>query len=854
MFSTNEFAISMKIDWHIPYIFTKYIDILIINLISIYILLPTDYQSFIKSGPDMRLIFTLVIFFSLITLGYSDPKEKYKPKTCTTKHCSDWDWKNKKGLFDPHSIRWPLHYNGETYLDRVDGGDVDIDVAFNHYGHHYRLPLRKYRGSTYHKDPWFLDKGLDMHDAFVCEAWVEDEPTWDANYCSMIVSTYEDRPFYADGPSCGKIIREWTVIDWCKYEPNTVTNSRPEKYSLVKDVKRHEVYWAYGKDRQDIEHDGWYSFQQVIKILDEHAPALADCSNLEYDVEGDCHAKIKIKNKVIDSGPCPGINMRVEYVVTNSEGRTVASDWISTKNEREFWVNLGYLVADHYEIHWTITDGCNNLGKCVQKLKVLDKNPPHLICLQDLSTAISDDSGVSIWAKDFVHKIMGPCHDNNLTYSFFPDSIATSLHFDCPDGVGLNNVEVYVTSGNGVQVSCNASIFVADHAACEPESMQIAGVVTDRFRNPIKGTEISVMAEESYINSAMSNEYGVYGVKGISFDLGRPQISASFKTDEKTKGLDGVDLIYMLRHIQGIEALKKTDQRAAADINSDGVIDMNDYWDLVHLIYTIPGRATDEITPWKFFDEKLLHFGTTNATRLVSPVKIARYRHQYSLIGIKTGDLDFSWKPGEVASNRSGIKSSDYHVIATDGGNIYEVEVPSFGEIRSVSLSANDLSQLDIISISAAGQPLAYVVEQDENGQNLIILSQSNLAGLDLVITTTESINLTNNGTLYEGVEAEGTMIIDWQLSSSTIVEKSLMTVSPNPFDSDFLLSINQNDAANGIIQIYSAQGQMITQQDVALSAGMNEQRVDGSSLNSGLYIVVLKTAEQQFVSRIIKN
>ncbi len=802
----------------------------------------------------MRLIFILVIFFSLITLGYSDPTEKYKPKTCTTKHCSDWDWKNKRGLFDPHSIRWPLHYTGETFLDRVDGGDTDIDVVFNHYGHRYRLPLREYRGSKYHTDPWFLDQGLDMHDSFVCEAWVEDEPTWDDNYCSMIVSTYEDKPFYADGPSCSKIIREWTVIDWCKYEPNTVANSRPEKYSLVKDIKRHEVYWSYGKNRQDVEHDGWYSFQQVIKILDEHAPALADCSDLEFDVEGDCNAKIKIKNKVIDSGPCPGINMRVEYVVKNSDGRVVASDWINTKNEQEFAVSLGYLVADHYEIHWTVTDGCNNLGNCVQKLKILDKNPPHLICLQDLSTSISDDSGVSIWAADFVHKVMGPCHDNNLTYSFFPDSIATSLHFDCPDGVGLNNVEVYVTSGNGVQVSCNASIFIADHAACEPDAMQIAGVVTDRFRNPIMGTEVSVMAEESLINSGMSNEHGIYGVKGISFDLGRPQITASFKSDDKTKGLDGVDLIYMLRHIQGIEALKKTDQKAAADINSDGAIDMDDYWDLVHLIYTIPSRESGEITPWKFFDEKQLFFGTTNPEKLVSPVKIARYRHQYSLIGIKTGDLDFSWRPGTVASNRSGMKRSDYRLIGTDAGSTYEVEVPSFGEIRSLSLSANDLSQSDILSVSVAGQSLAFVVEQDDTGQNLVILSVDNLAGKDIVIITTGAIQLTNEGALYEGVQAEETVIVDWQLSNSTIVETSAMTVSPNPFDDAFLVSINQERASDGIIQIYSAQGQLVSQQDVVLSAGSNQQLVDGSSLNSGLYIIVLQSGDQQFVKRIVKN
>jgi len=49
----------------------------------------------------MRILFTLAIILSLVTTGYSDPK-KPKPKKCTTYSCSDWDWKNGKGLFDPH--------------------------------------------------------------------------------------------------------------------------------------------------------------------------------------------------------------------------------------------------------------------------------------------------------------------------------------------------------------------------------------------------------------------------------------------------------------------------------------------------------------------------------------------------------------------------------------------------------------------------------------------------------------------------------------------------------------------------------------------------------------------------------
>ncbi len=801
----------------------------------------------------MRAIFTLVIILSLITLGYSDPKKPKRPTACSTKACSDWDWKNQRGTFDPHSIQWPLHYNGETYLDRVDGGDHDIDVVFSHHYKKTRMKLKNYRNSAYHPSPWFLDEGLPMHDPFVCEVWDAEEPKWESNYCAMVGSTYEDVQVFVDGPSCSKIVRKWAVIDWCKWEPNSVTNTRPERYTLVKDVLTHSVYWSYGGDNYDVEHDGWYTFDQVIKIIDEDAPEISDCSNIEIDLEGDCSAKIKLRNKAIDSGPCPGVKMEVEVVVYDSDGDHVTSKWVHAKHDEEFALSLGYLGPGDYSIHWSVTDGCRNKGGCIQKLTVIDKNPPHLICLQDLSTAINDESGVSIWAKDFVHKVEGPCYDDNLTYSFYRDTIVTSVSFDCPDGIGLNELEVFVTSSSGVQVSCNTSIFVADHSICDPEAMQIAGIVTDRFKNAIEGAEIMVTADNAYVSSDMSNEFGKYGVNGITFDLGRPVVSASFKSDERNKGLDGVDLIYLLRHVMGIESLPKTDQRAAADIDSDGDIDMEDYWDLVDLVYEIPGRDANP-EPWKFFDDKLMFFGTTDATRLVEPVKIARFRHEYSLIGVKTGDLDFSWRPGEVASNRSAAKSSHYSSTIEAGKSEYVIDVPTYGKIMSVSLSANVISDDNLKVSTIDGSELAYIVESDEQGDRIIILSTDNLSGTKIVISSTQSFELTGQGALYEGEEADGILVSDWVLTSFESTASGAMMVSPNPFEDVFTLTLESIDNQNGTLEVFNMQGQRLLSKDLVLTKGVNQTVVDGATLQSGLYVVALSTSTGRISKRIVKR
>jgi|GEM_PF-3204864 len=803
----------------------------------------------------MRALFTLAIIFSIVTLGYSDPKKPKKPKGCTKYACTDWDWKNKKGLFDPHTIQWPLHHDGETYKDKVDGGAVDIDIVFKHYGKQTRVPLREYRKDLYYGDKKFLDKGIKMNDAFVCKSHYTEEPYWQDNTCAMIAPSHEDVQVFVDGPSCSKIVRHWSVVDWCKWEPNTVVNSKTERYTLVKDIAHSKVYWSYGGNAQDIEHDGWYTFQQVIKILDKDPPEIAQCDDITYELEETCETKVKLKNKVIDSGPCPGKKMTVEIKIYK-DGFVFLEKWLTAHHAEDFWANLGYMSAGHYVIHWSVKDGCGNYGGCTQNLYVIDKNPPHLICIQDLSTSINDDSGATIWASDFVHKVQGPCYDDNLTYSFYPDTVVNNRTFTCDGGIGLQEFEVYVTGSNGVQVSCNASIFVADHAKCDPTGMQIAGKVTDKFKNPINNTEVMIQADGAFINSGMSNEYGIYGVNGISFDLGRPEIVAKAYDEEPTKGLDAVDLIFLLRHIQDIQTLTKPDAKAAADVNSDGLIDMEDYWDLVDLIYDIPGREAD-VQAWKFYDEKVGLFAGFNHIRLVKPVKLARFRQQYGLIGLKTGDIDFSWRPTPSADNRSArLKSSAIAAESTNQEHIWHVDIPSQESVMSLSLDIASSMTGDLIErVSVDDQDLTFVLEEREGASQVIVLSTSDLGGKTLQIASKGGLDLLGTGQVYESLDEEITVMTDWLIDLDGLQDQDeRFLVSPNPFDEQSIVHFRSEDYSRATIEVYSVQGSLVSRSNVAVSKGENTIPFGAEIRSSGIYVVKLSLGTEHYVRRIVKN
>ena len=796
----------------------------------------------------MRYIFTLVLFSSIVTYGYSDPKKPKKPKGCDKYSCNDYNWNHKIGFFDPHTLQWPIHYNGEIYKDKADGGDVDIYVAVGHYDHKKLISLKDYR--HHYNDPWFLDKGLAMNDEFECEAYFHDEPHWKDSECAQVFAGFEDKYISFDGTSCGKIIREWTAIDWCKYEPNTVANSRPERYVLVKDLVDQKVYWSYGPDHYDIEHDGWYTFQQVVKIVDHYPPDLKSCDDVEFDLNGKCNGRFWYKNSIYDAGPCPGEKTQIELTLYDQWDDIVLQDWTNALRDNEFNIDLGHLYAGVYTAHLELRDGCGNTNKCVQKIMIKDKNPPHLICIQDLSVSIADDYGVSIWAKDFVHKVQGPCYDNTLTYSFDKNEEVPSLTFNCPDGPGVQDLEVFVTGSNGVKTSCNVTLMVADHNQCFENAVVVAGQVVDWRGFPIAGAEVQVYGDQEYRESGMTNERGFYGVPPVELNFSKGELIGTV-ADKSTKGIDAFDLIAMLRHIQGVELLKDVKQRAAADINSDGEINLVDYWALTDILYDLPKINTD-YEAWKFFDEKLEFSGLTNHMSYFRPARMAWHRRSYNLKGVKTGDLNLSYRPDPVASNRSIERAaSSYTQRLNEGIHTVTVDVPSRGQVKSLSLSIGGLTMDDIQSISVQDQELAFVVEYIEDQSALIILSDESLTGETLTIVTKSDLTL-NQGMLYD-TDGDESVGIQWELQELSATEGALAQVYPNPFDEFVRVDFTLDKDSEVELNIFDASGQRVFVRSYTENAGRGTIELDLNQFRQGLYMMTVQSDEFSISRKIIK-
>lgn len=82
------------------------------------------------------------------------------------------------------------------------------------------------------------------------------------------------------------------------------------------------------------------------------------------------------------------------------------------------------------------------------------------------------------------------------------------------------------------------------------------------------------------------------------------------------------------------------------------------------------------------------------------------------------------------------------------------------------------------------------------------------------------------------------------------IINTASLQLFPNPTRGDFQLKFELSKASSIIIEILSIQGQLIQSRTQEHPSGVSQMRFDLSALASGMYMIRIKTAEQQINSR----
>lgn len=410
---------------------------------------------------------------------------------------------------------------------------------------------------------------------------ITGRPIFTQDQCDLVGADYDDKIFTFNNPigeACFKIIRTWTVIDWCQF-------SQGNYYE-----------WTY---------------QQIIKVHNKIKPTIvSSCARKETcTFDADCISGfIELTARATDD--CTALLAWTYKVDIDNDGDFDAG-YTHSGIGNDVDASGEYPIGSH-RILWTFEDKCGNATSCEQLFDVLNCKAPTPYLINGLAVGLMpmdtngdgnpDDGMVQLWASDFDRGSFHPC-GYHVILSFSLDITNTSITFDCSD-VGRQTVNVYATivTPQGNQIYAYATTFVDiqdNQHVCDPTNTRVAingKIVTPQQEN-LANAEVRLNGTEQMVQmTSVEGEYAFPAIEvGGAFEI------SPVKTDDYANGITTLDLVLIQRHILSIAKLNSAYNIIAADINKDKKVNTAD---LVQLRKLILG-STDKFdnTSWRFIDK-----------------------------------------------------------------------------------------------------------------------------------------------------------------------------------------------------------------------------------------------------------
>ncbi len=824
--------------------------------------------------------------------------------------------------FNPYEIKWPKHYTGE----KVDGLIRECELWLELDAKGNAVPVLDKDGNEQYRIVEY-EGYVYMGAAFDCaEGDDTGQPVWCEAACALVGSSFEPLEVEA-ADACKKIIRRWTVIDWCTWDPNTANpdddnDTAYDQFQAIDDEwldaydSAHAGQWwtdyreAYANppinvpdggavtklecdwcDKQNakagpvyfrytqVDKDGYYTFDQVIKVIDETDPTVeapdkvivsitagADAKGDDFE---DCKADEDVTANVSDM--CGDTDLSADGAawwieVYESDADSKRGKLLKTKTAFGTSATMNSQVGtqgDYHLIVWQVRDGCANTGESETLIKFQDDKQPTPICIQDLSTAIMPSSGtVEIWATDYDNGSFDNCSE--VTFWFLLDSLgyptddqetgtfSPNLQVTCEMLVDLGGNEtiilgLYVRDAEGNTDFCNISLDVngaTDVCELNGSGARIEGEVATAFGDMVEGTEVALSVGAKDLTSVDGKYAFMHNAMNISYDI-RARKSGSY-----LNGVSALDLVLIQQHILGIRALDSPYKVIAADINNDDKVSATDMVDLRRLIL---GLTTDlpKNSSWRFvsasqqFDDVLSPFPFMETINIPS---LDYTMSDQNFIGVKIGDVS-----GNAIANSTFAENRNTNGTITfeaddnqiDAGSIVEVNVRADGFTDLIAYQFT--LELDGLEFVASNSGALEMNEQnfgiiDANRITTTWISSNGVSTKDDLFTMTfkakrsvllsEAISISSNITRAVAYTSDLQML-DVGISFNAIgsVGFALNQNTPNPFREFTKIGFELPGAGNATITISDVTGKVVSVLSNTYSSGTHELTINKSEL-----------------------
>jgi hypothetical protein len=477
-----------------------------------------------------------------------------------------------------------------------------------------------------------------------------DFPVISNDDCELIATNVSDQVFTITQDACLKIVRTWTLIDWCVFDPN------------------------------DSDSLGVYVGVQTIKVIDNDPPTLTCPPDQLVEIIGtDCFTSVVLPDPMIDD-----CDPDTEFEIISDLG---------TGNGPFQAVGPGTYSANYFA-----TDGCNNTTSCSIEITVVDAKAPTPYCLGGATITLMpvDTTGdgdpdigqIELLAANYDLGSFDNC-DSDPGFSFSADPTDTTQLFDCSQ-LGFNMVEIWVTDAAGNQDFCQTVLIIQDNiGVCNDGTLPVVGgMITDEMGQPMEGVRVTISDTAQSVQ--LTDVAGLYDFSNLILGLDYsvvPNLDTAVRN-----GVTTWDLAYMTKHILGIQPLDSPYKIIAADADRNGVVSTLDIVALQQIILFLEEDLPNGNTSWRFVPTSYQFQDPTDplAEGFPEVINLNDLETDYpdaDFMGIKVGDVNNSASP-------NGLFQVDDRSDTPEVSLIVEQEAVNGGEVFELVVQVDDLQSL----------------------------------------------------------------------------------------------------------------------------------------------------------------
>jgi HYR domain/Cohesin domain len=508
--------------------------------------------------------------------------------------------------------------------------------------------------------------------------------------CELVAVTYDDEILNVVPDACYKIVRTWTLINWCVVgsEVDQEVIEQPENQLGLAfpacdldsdgdcDARTFRDSWRgsvpvpnpfaptayrlrpFANDAHtpntnpilnfrnpdtDIDTDPWdgyITYQQVIKVIDTVDPVFTNgCAIPKVCIE-DNSCDVDLLLPIPDVTDCSD-NVSVTAVIK------LGSIWVSGLGPH------ANIPPGVYNVVYTAQDNCNNQTVCNTTVQVKDCKKPTPYCKNGLIVTVmnSNPPMVEVWASDLDDNSFDNC-DTDLVFSFTSDTTNTSIVFNCLSQNTTTFVDIWVTDDCGNQDFCTTQITVQDNiqGCADPLINTISGQIANENDEGIETVEIHLNGDGSDLTT--SDDNGIYQLSGLA--TGGDYSVVPSKDDNPLNGVSTFDLVLISKHILGVTPLGSPYKIIAADANRSNSVTTFDLVEIRKLILFINDDFPNN-TSWRFVNKSYVFPNPANPWSAPFPelvnVNDLADDMVIDFVGLKVGDVNGSAQ----VSNFSGI-------------------------------------------------------------------------------------------------------------------------------------------------------------------------------------------------------